>query len=89
MFFQQGKSRYCGFSGLDFLHFWLQSVYAYATNAPNPSDKNKQTHRTPPVFVVGTHRDTLDHDNMVSIQQTVNADRFVAISCEHVKPVVW
>ncbi|XP_072025888.1 uncharacterized protein [Amphiura filiformis] len=51
------ESRYHELTGLEFLDFWMQSIYAYASTNQQPRDENK-LRLSPPIFIVGTHRDS-------------------------------
>ena len=62
MIFQdQEESRFHELTGFGFLDFWMQSIYAYAiTNEQIPDESRPQL--SPPIFIVGTHRESLDID---------------------------
>ncbi|XP_072041067.1 uncharacterized protein [Amphiura filiformis] len=46
------------FTCLEFLHYWMHSIYAYTTSNAN-SDSTARKQLTPPVFVVGTHKNSV------------------------------
>lgn len=47
-------------STLEYMDFWMRSIHAHA--AENTSDDVDNTTLSPPIFVVGTHRNSL-HEN--------------------------
>ncbi|XP_072030545.1 uncharacterized protein [Amphiura filiformis] len=53
------ESRFHELTGLGFLDFWMQSIYAYAITKKQICDANKPQ-LSPPIFIVGTHRDSSD-----------------------------
>ncbi|XP_048256527.1 uncharacterized protein LOC124147603 isoform X2 [Haliotis rufescens] len=59
-------------STLDYMDFWLRSIHAHA--AENMRNSVDNTKLSPPIFIVGTHRDSLalDHD----AQMELVADKF-------------
>ncbi|XP_072037361.1 uncharacterized protein [Amphiura filiformis] len=57
---EEEKSRFHDFNGEDFIKFWLQSIYTYATQ-DSADDKGY-----PPIFIIGTHkRDSTVEDEVV------------------------
>ncbi len=55
------QSRLHDFTGLEFLDFWMQSIYAYATadqSVQVPTVDRPQL--SPPIFIIGTHRESGD-----------------------------
>ena len=47
-------------STMEYMDFWLQSIHAHA--AENTSENVDSSNLSPPIFVVGTHRDSLHED---------------------------
>lgn len=45
---------------LDFMDYWLKTIYAHTSDNTNGSVHN--TRLSPPVFIVGTHRNSLASD---------------------------
>jgi len=45
---------------LDYMDFWMRSVYAHTSQ--NSSSDVDNTRLSPPVFIVGTHRNSLSPD---------------------------
>ncbi|XP_072022457.1 cyclic GMP-binding protein C-like [Amphiura filiformis] len=56
----QNESRFHELTGLGFLDFWMQSIYAYVTTNQQPCDEKKPDQLSPAIFIVGTHRDSAD-----------------------------
>ena len=58
--FQQGQSdsRFHELTGLGFLDFWMQSIYAYAASKKESTHDENRPQLSPPIFIVGTHRDS-------------------------------
>ena len=78
-FFQdQVESRYHELTGLDFLDFWMQSIYAYAITNDQISDESRPQ-LSPPMFIVGTHRESADinpdQEQRMRIVSTFRYDR--------------
>ena len=59
-------------STLDYLHHWLSSVHAHASANTRPSVDNETL--SPPIFIVGTHRDSV-HPDASERQKIVRACR--------------
>ena len=70
-------SRYDELTGLEFLDFWMQSIYSYTAKSP----KIKQNHvqdkpqLSPPIFIVGTHKNSIaihvdpkERERLVSVE---------------------
>eukprot|EP00057_Strongylocentrotus_purpuratus_P028957 XP_011683431.1 PREDICTED: uncharacterized protein LOC753977 [Strongylocentrotus purpuratus] len=61
---------------LEFINFWLCSIFAHAV-APS-LDRNKKTSKTaqisPPIFIVGTHRDSVKGDAKEKEKEERNGD---------------
>ncbi|XP_063957362.1 probable serine/threonine-protein kinase roco4 [Lytechinus pictus] len=49
---------------LEFINFWLCSIFAHAVPPPSVLNKNtsKAKQKSPPIFIVGTHRDSVTGD---------------------------
>lgn len=47
-------------STLEYMDFWMRSIHAHA--AENTCDILGSTALTPPIFIVGTHRNSLHPD---------------------------
>eukprot|EP00057_Strongylocentrotus_purpuratus_P027912 XP_011682386.1 PREDICTED: probable serine/threonine-protein kinase pats1 [Strongylocentrotus purpuratus] len=49
---------------LEFINFWLYSIYAHAVAPSSVMNKNtsKTAQKSPPIFIVGTHRDSVKGD---------------------------
>ena len=47
-------------SHLDYMHLWMHSIHAHTAQNTRASVDN--TTLSPPIFIVGTHRDSLDPD---------------------------
>ncbi|XP_038056276.1 uncharacterized protein LOC119728209 [Patiria miniata] len=74
----QGK-----FTNLDHIDFWLRSVHAHT--AENARNVPGNTALSPPIFIVGTHRDGLGSDP--AERDRLVADKFRAIrACAQGKP---
>ncbi len=50
------------FTHLDYMDFWMHSVHAHA--AQNTRNSLKNTTLSPPIFIVGTHRNSLSKDKV-------------------------
>ncbi|XP_071481650.1 probable serine/threonine-protein kinase pats1, partial [Diadema antillarum] len=49
---------------LEFIIFWLNSIFAYAVPPSTPDSSNeKEPQFSPPIFIVGTHRESVDKDS--------------------------
>ena len=74
--FQQSREDGGGDGGelstLDYLHHWLSSVHAHASANTRPSVDNETL--SPPIFIVGTHRDSV-HPDASERQKIVRACR--------------
>jgi hypothetical protein len=55
-------------STLEYLDFWLRSIYAHASTTNKTTELNTYS---PPVLIVGTHKDCL-HSETDVINQTVS-----------------
>ena len=55
-------------STLEYLDFWLRSIYAHASTTNKSSDISTYS---PPVLIVGTHKDCL-HSETEDIDQAVS-----------------
>ncbi|XP_059151598.1 uncharacterized protein LOC131937903 isoform X2 [Physella acuta] len=53
-------------STLEYMDFWMRSIHAHA--AENTRNKLDNTALSPPVFIVGTHRDSLHPDPILRLQ---------------------
>ncbi|XP_072032305.1 uncharacterized protein [Amphiura filiformis] len=73
------QSRFHDFTGLGFLDFWMQSIYAYATtNQPIPSEDKPQL--SPPIFIIGTHRESGNLSQDPEERKSIVSDKFQSIS---------
>ena len=50
----------CDMSHLDYMDYWMNSIHAHAANN-NRNGTNNNT-LSPPMFIVGTHRNSLSMD---------------------------
>ncbi|XP_072031721.1 uncharacterized protein [Amphiura filiformis] len=73
------ESRFHELSGLGFLDFWMQSIYAYATTNKQIYDANKPQ-LSPPIFIVGTHRDSSDISTDPQERKRLITTKFQSIS---------
>ncbi|XP_033637020.1 uncharacterized protein LOC117297937 [Asterias rubens] len=74
----QGK-----FTNLNYLDFWLRSIHAHT--AKNACNAPHNTALSPPIFIVGTHKNSLGADPVE--RQRMIADKFRAIrTCIQGKP---
>ncbi|XP_019640924.1 PREDICTED: uncharacterized protein LOC109482588 [Branchiostoma belcheri] len=55
-------------TNMDFLEFWVSSIHAHT--ADNKPRQRQNGHKSPPVFIVGTHRNSLDPDPDVCEKKT-------------------
>ncbi|XP_030848519.1 uncharacterized protein LOC100893246 [Strongylocentrotus purpuratus] len=50
---------------LEFINFWLYSIYAHAvapSSVINKNSRSKTAQKSPPIFIVGTHRESVKGD---------------------------
>ncbi|XP_072031722.1 uncharacterized protein [Amphiura filiformis] len=73
------ESRFHELTGLGFLDFWMQSIFAYATTNKQIYDANKPQ-LSPPIFIVGTHRDSSDISIDPQERKRLIAAKFQSVS---------
>ncbi|KAK3089177.1 hypothetical protein FSP39_001494 [Pinctada imbricata] len=59
-------------STLEYMDFWMRSIYAHASQ--NTSNAIDNTRLSPPIFVVGTHRNSLSPDK--ALQKKIVEEKF-------------
>ncbi|XP_072036012.1 probable serine/threonine-protein kinase pats1 isoform X2 [Amphiura filiformis] len=69
-----------GFTSLEHLDFWLRSIFTYTT--PNQPKDKMLKQLSPPIFIVGTHRDALDTNPQT--RQKMVEEKFAQIR-QHLK----
>ena len=88
----QVHSRFHDLTGLGFLDFWMQSIYAYATTNLPTSGGEDRPQLSPPIFIVGTHRDSEDISADADERKTkVKKNIINTIQCHVIqcKGLVW
>ncbi|XP_072037085.1 uncharacterized protein [Amphiura filiformis] len=75
----QNESRFHELTGLGFLDFWMQSIYAYATTNQQPCDEKKPDQLSPAIFIVGTHRDSSDISTDPKERKRLISEKFKSI----------
>lgn len=73
-FFMQGTDD-SELSTLEYMDFWMRSIYAHASQ--NTSNAIDNTRLSPPIFVVGTHRNSLSSDT--ALQNKIVCIRYILL----------
>ncbi|XP_072025629.1 LOW QUALITY PROTEIN: uncharacterized protein [Amphiura filiformis] len=60
------------FTNLDFMDFWMRSIHAHTAENTNKTYDNKTL--SPPIFIVGTHRKSLNDDP--AVQKRMAEEKF-------------
>jgi len=78
-------------SGLEYIDYWLHTIHLHtARNTRSGAGAGAAVTRlSPPVFVIGTHRRSLHHDNNVCQQmvRTFLKDVIIIVACRGFKLV--
>ncbi|XP_072043731.1 uncharacterized protein [Amphiura filiformis] len=75
---EEDESRFHDLTGLDFLDFWMQSIFAYTTTNQEVRDENKPQ-LSPPIFIVGTHRESDDISTDPQERKRLISEKFKSI----------
>ena len=67
------SSKYQEISNLEFIEFWLQSIYTYVVQTWDQEEDIATPYKSPPILIVGTHKKKHDY----RLLQTTNHVRIV------------